>query len=68
MPGIGGIGTLRRLKELRPHLPVVMWTGDGDIASAVEAMKLGAFDFWTRPVHSAPAGSARICIIGWPSL
>src|SRR5438477_420600 len=37
--------------KLAPEVPVIMLTSDGDIASAVEATKLGAFDFLTRPVN-----------------
>jgi DNA-binding NtrC family response regulator len=51
MPGLGGIETLVRIKKLSPHLPVIVLTADGDIASAVEATKLGAHDFLTRPIN-----------------
>ena len=50
MPGLDGMGTLRKFKELAPQLPVIMLTGYGDIPSAVEAMRLGAFDYLTKPV------------------
>ncbi|WP_305042690.1 sigma-54-dependent transcriptional regulator [Geoalkalibacter sp.] len=49
MPELDGIDTLRRVRELRPRLPVVMMTGHGTIDSAVEAMKLGAYDYLTKP-------------------
>ena len=42
-------GIARRLKTLRPDLPVVVLTAHGTIGSAVEAMKLGAFDYLTKP-------------------
>ncbi|WP_305046633.1 sigma-54-dependent transcriptional regulator [Geoalkalibacter sp.] len=49
MPELDGIDTLRRVRELRPKLLVVMMTGHGTIDSAVEAMKLGAHDYLTKP-------------------
>ena len=50
MPAMGGIEALTRLKAMRPDLPVVVLTAHGTIDSAVEAMKLGAFDYLTKPV------------------
>ena len=50
MPEMDGIETLRRLKSYAPDLPVVMLTADNDIAAAVQAIKLGAYDFLTRPL------------------
>jgi DNA-binding NtrC family response regulator len=50
MPEIDGLETLRRLKAIAPNLPVVMITGDTDVAAAVQATKLGAYDFLVRPV------------------
>ncbi|MGH1570308.1 response regulator FixJ [Methylobacterium sp. P31] len=49
MPGIDGLGLLRRLRADSHTLPVVMMTGHGDVALAVEAMKLGACDFIEKP-------------------
>lgn len=49
MPGLSGIDLLRRLKELKIDAPVVVITGHGDIALAVEAMKIGAADFLEKP-------------------
>ena len=49
MPGIDGLETLRRLKVARPQTDVVMMTAFGTIGSAVEAMRLGAFDYVTKP-------------------
>jgi two-component system NtrC family response regulator len=50
MPAMDGIETLTRLKAMHPELPVVLLTAHGTIDSAVEAMKLGAFDYLTKPV------------------
>ena len=49
MPGLDGRQLARRLAERDPDLPVVMMTGHGDIAEAVEAMRQGAYDFLTKP-------------------
>jgi two-component system response regulator FixJ len=49
MPGINGLELQRRLRELGVHLPVIFMTGHGDVALAVEAMKVGAIDFIEKP-------------------
>ncbi len=49
MPEMTGTDLLRRLKETGRQIPVVVITGHGDIALAVEAMKLGAADFIEKP-------------------
>jgi two-component system response regulator FixJ len=49
MPEISGIELLRRLKELKVFLPVIVITGHGDVPLAVEAMKFGAADFLEKP-------------------
>jgi two-component system nitrogen regulation response regulator NtrX len=45
MPGMPGLDVLRKIRLLRPELPVIILTGQGTIELAVEAIKLGAFDF-----------------------
>ncbi len=49
MPGMSGIQTLEHLKVKHPECEVIMLTGQGTIETAVQAMKLGAFDFLTKP-------------------
>jgi two-component system response regulator FixJ len=49
MPEMTGIDFLRRLKQEQTAFPVIVITGHGDIALAVEAMKLGAIDFFEKP-------------------
>src|ERR1700728_1785626 len=49
MPGMSGIDLLRRLRELKIEVPVIVITGHGDVPLAVEAMKTGAVDFLEKP-------------------
>jgi two-component system C4-dicarboxylate transport response regulator DctD len=49
MEGIDGLELLRRAQETDPELPVVVITGHGDVQTAVEAMRLGAYDFIEKP-------------------
>jgi len=49
MPEMSGIDLLREVKRLNVDLPVIIITGHGDIALAVEAMKIGAIDFIEKP-------------------
>jgi two-component system, LuxR family, response regulator FixJ len=49
MPGVDGIELLRRLRDQGGRFPVIMMTGQGDIAIAVQAMKAGAADFLEKP-------------------
>ena len=49
MPGMNGIELVRKLKDEGPNCPVILITGHGDVALAVEAMKAGAVDFIEKP-------------------
>jgi two-component system, LuxR family, response regulator FixJ len=49
MPGISGIDLLKRLREMKIDVPVIVITGHGDVPLAVEAMKIGAIDFLEKP-------------------
>jgi two-component system response regulator RegA len=49
MPGRGGLELLRELKELEPQIQVVVLTGYGSIATAIDAMRLGATYFLPKP-------------------
>lgn len=53
MPGIDGIEFFTRLRDIDPDLPVILTTGHGDVAMAVDALKNGAADFLTKPYSSA---------------
>ncbi len=49
MQGMDGMETLDKIKEIEPELPVIMISGHGTIKIAVEATKMGAFDFLEKP-------------------
>lgn len=49
MPEIDGLELLRRIKASGKTVPVIIMTGHGDVPLAVEAMKLGAYDFVEKP-------------------
>ena len=49
LPGIDGVEVLRRLKAIEPSVAVVMVTATDDVKTAVEAMRLGAYDYVSKP-------------------
>ena len=51
MPGISGIDVLRRVRSHAPDVPVLVITAFGNVETAVEAMKEGAYDFIGKPFH-----------------
>ena len=51
MPGMDGIQFLKKLMGADSALPVIMITGHGDVPMAVEAMRIGAFDFLEKPFN-----------------
>ncbi len=49
LPGLGGLELVRQLHEVQPRLPVVLMTAHGTIETAIEATKLGAYDYLQKP-------------------
>jgi two-component system response regulator RegA len=52
MPGAHGLEVIRELLKRQPALKIVVLTGYGSIATAVEAVRLGAVDYLTKPCHA----------------
>ncbi len=52
MPGIDGLETLTEIRKRKIETPVVIISGHGDVQTAVEATKLGAFDFLEKPLDA----------------
>ncbi len=49
MPKMDGVEVLEAIKKIKPEIPVVMISGHGDLDTAVNTMKLGAFDYISKP-------------------
>ena len=58
MPGLSGLETLERIREHHPLLPVIVLTADDSAATAVQAMKLGAHDYLTKPLDQTKLSTA----------
>jgi signal transduction histidine kinase len=58
MPGMTGLELLRAVRQGDPELPVIMLTGFADSSSAVEALRLGAYDYLSKPFHMAVVTSS----------
>jgi DNA-binding response OmpR family regulator len=51
MPGMDGVLTLKKLKEAKPQVPIVMMSGGGEKGMAQAALKLGAYDYVSKPFN-----------------
>jgi DNA-binding NtrC family response regulator len=49
MPGLGGLDVLRTIRDVQPDCHVILMTGAPDVESAIQALKLGARDYLTKP-------------------
>ena len=52
MPGKDGVATLKEIKQLNPIIEVIMLTGNATVDSAVEGMRLGAYDYLMKPTET----------------
>jgi len=69
MPQMDGIQALEQLRQIRPGLKVIMLTCANDPRKAVQAIRLGAQDYLTKPFHKAELDAAlRSCLTTQPSL
>ena len=62
MPELNGFETLIRLRERAKTIPVVFLTGHGDVSAVIRAMRLGAVDFFEKPVNR---GALLECVQHW---
>jgi len=79
MAGMSGHGLQAELKRVAPDLPVIIITAFGSIQNAVESMKLGAFDYLTKPFGNSElllivsralenrAARSSGCGLNWPT-
>ena len=49
LPGIDGLQVLRRIRDSRPEVPVILLTAHGTVENAVEAMRIGAVNYLQKP-------------------
>jgi two-component system, NtrC family, response regulator HydG len=49
MPGLGGLDVVRSIRDVQPDCHVILMTGDPNVETAIEALKLGARDYLTKP-------------------
>jgi DNA-binding NtrC family response regulator len=69
LPGMGGMELLRAIKDEEPDQLVIMMTAFGDVATAVQAMRMGAFDFLGKPfeidaVREIVRNALSTCVAG----
>ncbi len=58
MPDVGGLDVLRAIREIDPHCQAVLMTGYASVDTAVEAIKLGAIDYLSKPLDFARLAAA----------
>jgi two-component system, NtrC family, response regulator len=51
LPGLGGLELIRELHAAKPRLPIILITGHGTTETAIEAIKLGAYDYMLKPLE-----------------
>ena len=51
MPGMSGIEVLREIQKLKPDMQIIVITGYGTLKTAIECIRLGVFDYITKPFN-----------------
>ena len=64
MPGLSGLDLVAQLHAARPKLPIIMMTAFGTTETAIEATKLGAYDYLLKPFDMGEVRTAQSAIIG----
>ncbi len=52
LPGLNGVETLKKIKQFDENLPVIMLSAQGSVEVAVEALRLGAYDYFPKPIDT----------------
>ncbi len=52
LPGVDGLEILKRIKQTHPHLPVIMLSAQGRVEIALDSLRLGAFDYFPKPIDT----------------
>lgn len=58
LPDVNGMEVLRRIREERPDIEIIVLTAYGSLESAIQALRLGAYDYVLKPFHADSIGSA----------
>ena len=61
MPNLGGLEVLAEITEKAPNIPVIVISGAGDMNDVIEALRLGAWDYLTKPITDLAVLEHAIC-------
>jgi excisionase family DNA binding protein len=67
MPGMDGLTLIREVKQINPHLPIIIITGFSSESSAIEAVNLGVAGYLTKPVGIPQVLAAAAKALGQPA-
>ena len=67
MPGMDGLTLIREVKQINPHLPIIIITGFSTESSAIEAVNLGVSGYLTKPVGIPQVLAAAAKALGQPA-
>jgi excisionase family DNA binding protein len=67
MPGMDGLTLIRQVKQINPHLPIIIITGYSSESSAIEAVNLGVAGYLTKPVGIPQVLAAAAKALGQPA-
>ena len=67
LPGMDGLTLIREVKQINPHLPIIIITGYSSESSAIEAVNLGVAGYLTKPVGIPQVLAAAAKALGQPA-